>query len=328
MRRILFVLGTAYLPQMPSGANRTIHALGRRLAARGIDPLVVCLADGKPPPDPSILGYTVLRLPSPADAMVEMFDHLGADAALVADVPTAQRALALTARRPRPLRLYFTQPCYGYPAPRRESAPHLRHAVSSRFLGDFARAYLGYDVDVLPPLIEPAAARAAARGDAVLCFESTPPQGVHRVAEIAARLPHRRFLVVHAGTEPPPASLRRSNVETIEAPADFGAVLGRTRLLLKPTIIEDGSAGAVGEAQAHGIPVVASDRGALPEMVGPGGIVLPAATPLERWCAEIEALFADEPRHAALSDAARAHARRAELDADAVTARFLDFLAP
>jgi glycosyltransferase involved in cell wall biosynthesis len=313
---------------MPSGAHRTIHALSRRLTARGIEPLVVSLPDGKPPPDPAMLGYTVMRLESPAEAMVEMFDHLTADAALIADIPTAQRALALTARRPRPLRLYFTQPCYGYAAPWPGTAESVRHAVPSRFLADLTRAYLGYDAALLPPLIEPDSVGASARGDTILFFDPVPPEGVHRVAEIAARLAHRRFLVVQAGSEAPPPGLMRGNVETIEAPADLRAVYSRARLLLKPTITEDGVAHAVAEAQAGGIPVVASDRAALPEMVGPGGIVLPAAADTARWCEAIESLFADEARHAALSAAARAHAARADLDADTVTARFLEFLAP
>jgi glycosyltransferase involved in cell wall biosynthesis len=90
--------------------------------------------------------------------------------------------------------------------------------------------------------------------------------------------------------------------------------------------MEEGWGRTVSEAQISGIPAIVSDRGGLPDTVGPGGVVVPLAEPVERWCREIDALFDDAAHHAALSAAARRHAERPELAPAAVMARFLAFI--
>jgi glycosyltransferase involved in cell wall biosynthesis len=103
-------------------------------------------------------------------------------------------------------------------------------------------------------------------------------------------------------------------------PRDFYRV---SRVVLMPSLWRESLGRVAVEAMANGIPVLASDRGALPETLGDAGFVLtitdrctpsnpavPSARAVAPWVARIERLWDDpefEARHRAL---AQAEARR------------------
>ena len=68
------------------------------------------------------------------------------------------------------------------------------------------------------------------------------------------------------------------------------------------------------EAHFSGIPVVASNRGGLPEAVGPGGILLDPDGPIDPWVNAIRRLWHDDGHYAALSAAALVHSKRPEIN--------------
>ncbi len=79
------------------------------------------------------------------------------------------------------------------------------------------------------------------------------------------------------------------------------------------------------EAMAAGVPVVAFDRGAVPEVLGGAGVLVGDKDPYA-LAASISALLADAPRRDAMVAAGRR--RLAELDLDAAAERFVDLLVP
>ena len=79
------------------------------------------------------------------------------------------------------------------------------------------------------------------------------------------------------------------------------------------------------EAMAAGVPVVAFDQGALPEVLGGAGALVPDKDPYA-LAASISALLADAPRRAAMVEAGRR--RLAELDLAAAADRFVSLLVP
>jgi glycosyltransferase involved in cell wall biosynthesis len=103
-------------------------------------------------------------------------------------------------------------------------------------------------------------------------------------------------------------------------PRDFYRV---SRVVLMPSLWRESLGRVAVEAMANGIPVLASDRGALPETLGDAGfaftiperytranLALPTAHEVAPWVATIERLWDDpdfEAKHRAL---ARAEARR------------------
>ncbi|HXC29356.1 MAG TPA: glycosyltransferase, partial [Stellaceae bacterium] len=82
----------------------------------------------------------------------------------------------------------------------------------------------------------------------------------------------------------------------------------------------------VTEAQFSGIPVITSDRGGLPESVGPGGIVLPHNAPTAIWADTIATLWSNPGHYSQLSQAALQHAARADLDPDRQIAKLIEML--
>ncbi len=79
------------------------------------------------------------------------------------------------------------------------------------------------------------------------------------------------------------------------------------------------------EAMAAGLPVVAFDQGALPEVLGDAGTLVSDKDPYT-LAASVADLLADAPRRAAMAEAA--HRRLAELDLPSAADRFVSLLAP
>jgi glycosyltransferase involved in cell wall biosynthesis len=82
-------------------------------------------------------------------------------------------------------------------------------------------------------------------------------------------------------------------------------------VLLAPSRSDDSCPMSVVEALADGVPVLGSDRGGLPELVGPDGVV--AVDDAGAWAAALRAFWVDPARRAAAGNAAldRARARHA-----------------
>jgi glycosyltransferase involved in cell wall biosynthesis len=94
-----------------------------------------------------------------------------------------------------------------------------------------------------------------------------------------------------------------------------------SKLVLVPSVCRESFGRVAVEAMLGGVPVLASDRGALPEVVGPGGGCLPvpawltpesrtppSAAEVEPWRAAVVRLWDDAAGYAAASAAARAAA--------------------
>jgi hypothetical protein len=101
-------------------------------------------------------------------------------------------------------------------------------------------------------------------------------------------------------------------------PREFHEV---TKVLLMPSLVENAAMVAM-EAMLNGTPVIASNRGALPEVVGDGGLVLdipsqyvvesrimPTAEEVEPWVEAIVRLWDDEEEYRRWSRAARDRSR-------------------
>ncbi len=105
--------------------------------------------------------------------------------------------------------------------------------------------------------------------------------------------------------------------------ADARVLYGLTRLLLVPSVFHEPFGRVAAEAMINGIPALVSDRGALPETVGDGGIVLPVpawmqpdshrvpdADELKPWLEAVVRLWDDTAAYRRATTAARAAAHR------------------
>lgn len=346
--RILFATGRRYPPDRHGGAQSSAHALLRRLVERGHHCEVVAargpgiglhlsriahLASGRrwtgPADDHN--GYPTRRA---APWQVSRLVAARIDAARPDVVVTDQVELldALDDRVPRVVRIADV----AFRA--RDAAllrrPRLYAFANSRFIANALREFAGIDAPVLYPIVEAGTCRAPQRHPETITFiNPIEGKGLETALRIAALLPHRPFVFVSGWPRPgaEEAGLRDrirplANVRLLPWAPDLRAVYGRTRVLLFPARWEEGFGRVVLEAHVNAIPVIASDRGGLPEAVGDGGIVLPVDAPAEQWAGAVERLMTDDACFAALATAAAANLSRPEFDPGHTADRFVAFL--
>ncbi|MEW4566555.1 glycosyltransferase [Tautonia sp. JC769] len=161
-----------------------------------------------------------------------------------------------------------------------------RPIAPSRFAAEHYRGVLGREIEVLPNLVDWERVRVERPEPRYVTFVNpSVEKGVYAFARIADELGRRRpdipLLVVEArGTEADLAAcgldLRRLGTVSLMAntpdPRRFWRV---ARICLMPSTVAETQGLAAVEAMINGIPVVASDRGALPETLGAAGVVLP-----------------------------------------------------
>ena len=82
----------------------------------------------------------------------------------------------------------------------------------------------------------------------------------------------------------------------------------------------------VSEAHVSGIPVLASDRGGLPESVGPGGILIDPESEFSEWEKALSRLWDDQTKYKIFSKAALEYAKRAEFQPSYLVSKLLDFI--
>ncbi|MHB1035952.1 MAG: glycosyltransferase [Pirellulales bacterium] len=187
---------------------------------------------------------------------------------------------------------------------------------------------LGLACHRLPNVIDPGQVRVAKpRPEFVTFVNPQGAKGLFVFARIARELLRRRpdipVLVVEGrgqarnleqtGLEPGEiAKLRR--MENKPDPRDFLAV---TRVLLVPSLWNESFGLVAAEAMANGIPVLASNRGSLPEIVGQGGLLFdiparytpqtreaPTAEEMRPWVETIGRLWDDADLYRRASRAA------------------------
>lgn len=196
-----------------------------------------------------------------------------------------------------------------------EAEPDVVLAVSEFTRGELRRRF-GKESHVLYPLVDFDRYRVESSPAFVTMINPMPVKGADVALELAERLPRQEFLFVE-GWGPDPAIVARierlPNATYLRKQMDMRAVYGRTRVLLVPSQWQEAFGRVVLEAQASGIPVIASRTGGLPEAVGDGGILIDDYRDPDRWLAALQELLDDPDRYQSLSEKAIANPRRFDL---------------
>jgi glycosyltransferase involved in cell wall biosynthesis len=161
----------------------------------------------------------------------------------------------------------------------------------------------------------------------VLLINPIASHGIDVFWEIARRMPDVAFHIQESwplGEERRDAIVRivseLPNVEFLDRVDPGPCLYARARMLIVPHQL-DNRPRVVAEAQANGIPVVASDYPGLREAVGVGGVVV-APTDVDAWVQAIARLWNDPSTYDEFAAAALDHAGRDEINPDRVVDRF------
>ena len=186
---------------------------------------------------------------------------------------------------------------------------------------------LGITCAFVPSVIEFEVTKVVSTRRVALLINPIESRGVETLWKIAARLPDVAFVAQESWPLEPEqlASVERHiaalpNVEFRRAEPPGPRLYRDTRVLVVPYRI-DNRPRVIAEAQASGIPVVAADVPALIEAIGAGGVQV-GLDDIDAWTNELERLWSDEAYYNQLSDAAREHSERPEIDAAFVARQF------
>lgn len=330
--RILFVTSNCFIPEHASGQNRTLMELCRRLARSGHEPVVLSNR-AEPHGRGSVVqeqayGFRLIRAGTPMQALATVAVTLRPDAVVIFD-GNYEGLMQACAPLKLPVAVWFFQaePFYFRNS---EPDPQLLYLATSPFLVRRIQRLFGTSVELLPPYIELEDYRRDRQGSRVLFVNPVREKGVEILFELARRRPRIAFTVVESWGLAAAwrklcfeRALRCGNIEWIPKSLDMQSAFDNARMLLLPRYTEEGYCRLVSEAQAGGLPVLASDRGNLPDNVGAGGAVLSVDADLDLWLERIDAYTQAPEVHRDVALQARQHSARPEIDPDRVADRFM-----
>jgi glycosyltransferase involved in cell wall biosynthesis len=334
--KIVIASGKPHLPQAFGGVPSSTHELALELIGRGHEVSVLC---GLSPAGftgfriraalrlsrhPFVrddgLGYPVYRQWNVRANIAEAVALLKPDAALIQLgelVPLAACFEAVGIPAAIYLHNADVGELHGDPASLRRTS----YIANSHFTAGRYRQAFGFESTIIPPLFRAERYIAPRRPDNVTFINPIAHKGRSLAFEIARRCPDIRFRFVKAWAldSEDAESLRREmasvrNVELTAPSRDMRGIYARAKMVLIPSRIEETWGRAATEAQFNGIPVIAANRGGLPEAVGPGGVLLDPDGPAEPWVDAVRRLWNDAAFYESKRQAALDHAGRAEID--------------
>jgi len=348
--KVLFAMTTPYLPEETGGVASTTHELCRRLQARGDEVAVLAAFHG---------GGMLIRRRALARMLggPRWFDT---DRSLGYDVYRSRDPLAclpdLCARRAKPVVVaqngavsllcrraaeagsasiaYIHDGSLADPG-EVDGIPHpVVHVTPSEFMRARLRARVGVEPEVIPPLVDPDAYRTPTDRRNVLFVNPIPRKGLEIALALAARRPEIRFDFVEAWPLRhrvirllQARAAHHGNVRLLRRTDDMRPLYRAARIVLAPSLCDEAWGRVATEAHVNGIPVLASDSGALPEAVGPGGLIVGRDAPIGEWAAAFARLWGDQEEYGARSRAALEYSTRPAIQPETIVGRVSEVIA-
>lgn len=214
--------------------------------------------------------------------------------------------------------------------------------ANSRSTADKHAKAFGVNPTVIHPFINLPSYRTETSREYVTLTNLLEYKGLNVALDLARACPDIPFAFVGAGHSDKDAEYAPLDEETAQtfkqkydAPSnvtffpvarDMRNIYARTRVLLAPSLWEEGYGRIVSEAQISAIPALTSNRGGLPEAVGPGGISLDPEAPITQWADALNKMWNDETYYEDLSAKALAHAQRPALDIDQQVTAWIEII--
>ena len=186
----------------------------------------------------------------------------------------------------------------------------------------------GYECTVVPSIVELGRSRTETTRTSVVLINPIEMLGGDRVWDLARARPDIPFVLRESNmmSDAELAAVTRPladhpNVTLLPYTTCPAELYREARVLLVPHRV-DNRPRVVLEAQANGIPVLATEFPGLVEAVGAGGTLVPNDATPEAWIQALGTIWDDADRYAELMAAARTHANRDEVSPDRILDRF------
>lgn len=332
---ILFATAQPHLPQMLGGLQHSSRELALRLKARGHNVAFLCALmpggytgirgrimiklSGKKAALDQGQGVPIYRAWFPWEAVDEVAKKMQADVVVVlARQPVKMAKAAQQAGVPLLMMLQDVEKAdHGGNF---EDLGKIQCVANSQFTADFYKEHYGVSPGVIHPIIDAEKYRTPTTRENVTFINPQPVKGLDIALAAAKACPDIPFSFVE-GWPLKPDERRALMKELAQYPnvtfhpptKNMREIYGKCKILLAPSRWSEAYGRVASEPQFSGIPVIASNRGGLPEAVGPGGILLDPDGPQEAWNEAIRALWENEQRYQELSEAAKKHAARPAL---------------
>lgn len=340
--RLLFVTTNKHLPELCGGMEVNTHELSLALLERGVSVGVLCGLAGvgltgvsarlrskifcNPCPRDSGLGYPTWR-------SYDIIPHVGSVvAAFKPDVLVVQGGADFVPLVTTCLALGPAVVCYLHtqdrlPLPQEIAGhPKISFIANSNFTKSMhpEKQFLG----VVPPLVPAENYITASSRKFAVFVNPVRYKGLDiavGLAEARADVPflfvvNRRRFGREGQKQQRWPHLR--NIRAVGPFRDMRSVYRHAKLVLAPSQWLETWGRIATEAHFSGIPVLASDRGGLPEAVGPGGVCLPADAPLPVWLEAFSEIWDNAARYQELCAAANYYAGRCEISRDTIVGSF------
>lgn len=333
---ILFVSDLHYLPQGSGGCQSLIHEIAIELRERGHRPSVLApldhrgalgfrnrvlmkLLNRKTIRDDG-LGYPVYRRWVVLNDLDDAIAMIRPDVAIATAKDTVGMARELR-RLSVPTIGYFQDIEIANMSGDPSELDNVRFVTNSQFTNRWYKGKFGIESTVVTPLIRADRYRTERVLSNVTMINPHHMKGGKLAVEIARRCPEIPFCLVEAwelqeGHKKALLDQIRDlkNVTLKPRTDDMKSVYRHAKILLAPSMCEEAWGRVVSEAHVSGIPVVASNRGGLPEAVGAGGVVLDPEGAVEEWVQTVRRLWNDADFYREKSEAAISCAGRLELE--------------
>jgi glycosyltransferase involved in cell wall biosynthesis len=336
VRRVLFATTHVHFPQGGGGGERNAHELCLALQARGVESGVWCGVSARWSwlshtsrlkrvllrqrfPRDSGCGYPVFRgWDWSEDGAAEVIARFRPDLSIV-QMPHPEPLVRALRRCGIPVAVYVheVESIDDLGPLGREGVPFL---ANSHFTAERLREQCGIEAHVIRPLVDPAVYVTSTRRQRALFINTVPRKGLEIVLRLAHSRPDIPFDLVWNWIlkgERLDALMARaaaaSNITLHPPTRDMRPLYSQARIVLVPSQWEETWGRVASEAHVNGIPVLASDRGGLPESVGPGGILVPAEAPHAEWLAALAQLWDEPEAYSRYSAAAATYALRPEI---------------
>lgn len=354
--RVLFTISNAHIPQASGGIQSSTHQLASRLVSNGFEIAVSCRLRGgdkvgwrsrstavisgiqrrvtgyRYSVDSGFTGYSVYRSWDTSN-VTEVIRRFRPDVVVVQQGPDMVSLSARFIAHGIPTVVYLRDAELSSLDGDPSELAYATFIANSHFnASKYLDAY-GISSTVIPPLIEASAYATSTSRKTVTFINPVAQKGRNLALSIAHLCPEIPFNFVEGW----PLSNEQRNelvLDIAEVPnvilsprtEDMKSVYANTRILLAPSQWEEAWGRVASEAHCSGIPVLGSNRGGLPEAIGPGGIILPHDAPPGEWAGALRTMWEDSTQYHLLSQAARDFAQREEMSADYQLAIFMDVL--